>query len=58
MSYTLKRSLALLRTESAMRDDNLFRGALSRSSALITVKARDSGTKLYAKEALQKLRMS
>lgn len=40
MSHTLKRSLALLRTEAAMRDDNLLRGALNQTLALITIKAR------------------
>lgn len=40
MFHTLKRSLALLKTEAAMKDDNLFRGALNRTLALITAKAR------------------
>lgn len=40
MFHTLKRSSALLKTEAAMKDDNLFRGALNRTLALITAKAR------------------
>lgn len=39
MFHTLKRSLALLKMETAVKDDNLFRGALNRTLALITAKA-------------------
>lgn len=40
MFPALKRSLVLLKTEAAMKDDNLFRGTLNRTLALITSRAR------------------
>lgn len=40
MFHTLKRSLALLKMETAVKDDNLFRGALNRTLALITAEAK------------------